>query len=115
MRHVWNPACRIAILLLPVVLGACAQYGATNTQASTGARAFAWDGAGEDPNQPRRTPRRAANVAQATEPSVDEPDLASDADADADRDLANRLVICKGCIKPPETAEQTDGSRVASR
>jgi hypothetical protein len=113
MRHVWNPACRIAILLLPLVLGACAQYGVMNTQASTGARAFAWDGAGEDPNQPRRAPRRAANAARAIEPSVDEPDLA--ADADADRKLANKLVICKGCIKPPETAEQTDGSRVASR
>jgi hypothetical protein len=113
MRHVWNPACRIAILLLPLVLGACAQYGVMNTQASTGARAFAWDGAGEDPNQPRRTPKHAANVARAIEPSVDEPDLT--ADADADRELANKLVICKGCIKPPETAEQTDGSRVASR
>jgi hypothetical protein len=113
MRHVWNPACRIAILLLPVVLGACAQYGVMNTQASTGARAFAWDGAGEDPNQRHRTSRRSANVAQAIEPSVDEPDLASD--ADADRMLASKLVICKGCIKSPETAEQTDGSRLASR
>jgi hypothetical protein len=113
MRHVRNPACRIAILLLPLTLGACAQYGAMNPLASTEPRAFAWDGAGEDPNQPRRTPRRAANVAQAIEPSVDERDLA--ADADADRDLANKLVICKGCIKQPETAERTDGSRVASR
>jgi hypothetical protein len=113
MRHVRNTACRIAILLLPLALGACAQYGVMDTQASAGPRAFAWDGAGEDPNQPRRTPTRAANVAQAIEPSIDEPDLGPY--ADADRDLASKLVICKGCIKPSETAERTDGSRVASR
>jgi hypothetical protein len=113
MRHVRKPACRIAILFLPLALGACAQYGVMNTAASTGPRTFAWDGAGEDPNQPRRTPKRSVNVSQAIEPSVDEPELASD--ADADRRLASKLVICKGCIKPPETAERTDGSRVASR
>jgi hypothetical protein len=112
MRHVRNPACRIAILLLPLTLGACAQYGVTN-MASTGPRTFAWDGAGEDPNQPRRTPRRAVNVSQAIEPSADEPELASD--IDADRKLASKLVICKGCIKPQETAERPDGSRLASR
>ena len=113
MRHVRNPACRIAILLLPLALGACAQYSALNTQASTGPRTFAWDGAGEDPNLPRRTPRRAVNVSRAIEPSADEPELASD--VDADRKLASKLVICKGCIKPQETAERPDGSRVASR
>jgi hypothetical protein len=112
MRHDWNPACRIAILLLPLALGACAQYGVMNT-ASTGARAYAWDGAGEDPNQPRRTPSHSANVAQAIEPSADEQEQASD--EDVDRKLASRLVICKGCIKPQETAERPDGSRVASR
>ncbi|MGY3615056.1 hypothetical protein [Bradyrhizobium sp. USDA 10063] len=112
MRHVRNRFSRIAILLLPLTLGACAQYGVMNT-ASTGPGAFAWDGAGEDPNQPRRTPRRAVNVSQAIAPSADEPELAFD--ADADRKLASKLVICKGCIKPSETAEQADGSRVASR
>jgi hypothetical protein len=112
MHRVRNSACRIAILLLSLALGACAQYGVTNT-ASTGARTFAWDGTGEDPNQPRRTPRRSANVAQAIEPSANEPDLASD--ADADRKLASKLVICKGCIKPQEMAERPDGPRLASR
>jgi hypothetical protein len=113
MRHVRNHASRVVILLLPLALGACAQYGVMNTSASTGPRAFAWDGAGEDPNQPRRTPRRAVNVSQAIEPSADEQELAFD--ADADRKLARKLVICKGCIKPVETADQPDGSRVASR
>ncbi|TAI64059.1 hypothetical protein CWO89_20930 [Bradyrhizobium sp. Leo170] len=112
MRHVRNPACRIVILLLPLALGACAQYGVTNT-ASTGPRTFAWDGAGEDPNAPRRTPRHSAKVAQATVPSADEREQVSD--EDADRKLASKLVICKGCIKPQETAERPDGSRVASR
>jgi hypothetical protein len=113
MRHVRNPARRIAILFLPLALGACAQYGVMNTSASTGPRTFAWDGAGEDPNLPQRTPRHSANVSQAIEPSADEREQISD--ADADRKLASKLVICKGCIKPPETAERTDGSRVASR
>jgi hypothetical protein len=113
MRHVWNCASRIAILFLPLALGACAQYGAMNTAASTGPRTFAWDGAGEDPNQPQRTPRRSVNVSQAIEPSADQPELASD--EEADRKLASKLVICKGCIRPVETADQPDGSRVASR
>lgn len=114
MRHVRNRFSRIAILLLPLALGACAQYGVMNNSASTGPRAFAWDGAGEDPNLPRRTPRRSANASQAMmEPSEGEREQVSD--ADADRNLASKLVICKGCIKPPETAERTDGSRVASR
>ncbi|WP_027578255.1 hypothetical protein [Bradyrhizobium sp. Ai1a-2] len=112
MRHVRNHASRVAILLLPLALGACAQYGVMNT-ASTGARTYAWDGAGEDPNQPRRAPRHSANVARAIEPSADEQEQVSD--EDADRKLASKLVICRGCIKPPATAEQPDGSRVASR
>src|SRR5262245_47631295 len=112
MRHVRNCASRVAILLLPLALGACAQYGVMNT-ASTGARTYAWDGAGEDPNQPRRTPRQSANVAQATEPSADEREQVSD--EDADRKLARKLVICNGCIKSQETAERPDGSRLASR
>ncbi|MCA1453872.1 hypothetical protein I6F35_11670 [Bradyrhizobium sp. BRP22] len=112
MRHVRNHACRIAILLLPLALGACAQYGAMNMSASTGPRAFAWDGAGEDPNQPRRTPTRSAKVAQAIEPSEAAQEVS---DEDADRKLARKLVICKGCIKPVETAERPDGSRLASR
>jgi hypothetical protein len=112
MRHVRNPACRIAILLLPLALGACAQYGVTN-MASTGPRTFAWDGAGEDPNLPRRTPTRSANASQAMAPSEAEREQVSD--EDADRNLARKLVICKGCIKPVETAERPDGSRVASR
>ena len=111
MRHVRNWASRIAILSLPLALGACAQYGAMNTAASTGPRTFAWDGAGEDPNQPQRTPRRAVNVSQASESSEWE----RDSDVEADRKLARKLVICKGCIKPQETVEQPDGSRVASR
>ncbi|MCA6107873.1 hypothetical protein [Bradyrhizobium cenepequi] len=113
MRHVRSRFSRIAILFLPLALGACAQYGAMNTLASTGPRAFAWDGAGEDPNQPQRMPRRSANASQAIEPSADEHEQASD--AQADRDLAGKLVICSGCIKTPATAERTDGSRVASR
>jgi hypothetical protein len=113
MRHVRNCARRIAILFLPLTLGACAQYGMMNTSVSTGPRAFAWDGAGEDPNLPRRTPTRSANASQALAPSEAEREQVSD--EDADRNLARKLVICKGCIKPVETAEQPDGSRLASR
>ncbi|MGX9430310.1 MULTISPECIES: hypothetical protein [Bradyrhizobium] len=112
MRHVRNHASRVAILLLPLALGACAQYGVMNT-ASTGSRTYAWDGAGEDPNQPRRTRGHSADVAQAIAPSADEREQVSG--EDADRKLASKLVICKGCIKPQETAERPDGSRVASR
>jgi hypothetical protein len=113
MGHVRNHASRIVSLFLPLALGACAQYGVMNSSASTGPRTFAWDGGGEDPNQPRRMPGRSVSVSRAIEPPADERKFASDADADAD--LASKLVICKGCIKTPETAERADGSRVASR
>ena len=111
MRHVWNRAGRVAILLLPIALGACAQYGAMNTSASTGPRTFAWDGAGEDPNLPRPAHRRTASASRAPEPAIGE----ETGSAEADRNLASKLVICSGCIKRPEPSDQSDPARLASR
>jgi hypothetical protein len=77
------------------------------------ANAIAWDGTGEDPNLPRPTRRRAENASRIVEqlPTANE----QDATADPDRNLASKLVICSGCLKPAETTGSPDASRVAYR
>jgi hypothetical protein len=110
MSFLRNRLNRVAVLLLPIALGACDQHLAMNAPSSTGPRTFAWDGAGEDPNrpQPKRqrvaTPRVAQGMSGEQEPTADE-----------DSALARKLAICRGCLSPSETAERPDGSRVAAR
>ena len=93
-----NWARKAAVLFLPIALGACAQvsqqYSMTTPPPGTGP--LAWDGAGQDPNQPQ--PRRhARNVS----PAVAETQLS---EADADDRLARKLVICSTCIKQTPVA-----------
>jgi len=104
---------RAAVLLLPITLGACAQYaqqyGMTTPVPATGP--LAWDGAGRDPNlaPPQRHARNAA-PAEAQLPG--DPPSAADADAQ----LARKLVICSTCIKPAAAlaAQPDDRQDVAS-
>lgn len=93
-----NWARKAAVVLLPIALGACAQYSQqySMTTQPPGTGPLAWDGAGQDPNQPQ--PRRHARNAS---PAVAETQLS---EADADDRLARKLVICSTCIKQTPVA-----------
>jgi hypothetical protein len=113
MSNIRCQARRIAILLLPIALGACTQYGLMNTSASIGPSAIAWDGAGEDPNLPQPAHKRVRNAPQVAAQSAVESEQASP--EDADRALERKLVICSGCIKPTQTTDRPEETRVANR
>lgn len=111
MSAIRNWASRAAVLLLPIALGACAQYaqyGMTSTVPGNGP--LAWDGAGRDPNLPpsQRHARNAA-PAMAQSPADQESVAAND-----DELLARKLVICSTCIKQPPAAQPSDRQDVAS-
>jgi hypothetical protein len=99
-----NWAGKAAVLFLPIALGGCAQYAQYGMTSSMppGQGPIAWDGAGQDPNLP--PPRRQARNAS--------PAVAQSA-ADADDQLARKLVICSTCIKPApaQVAAQPDNNR----
>ncbi|QOZ34551.1 hypothetical protein [Bradyrhizobium sp. CCBAU 53421] len=106
-----NWARKAAVLFLPIALGACAQYSQQYSMTTTppGAGPLAWDGAGQDPNQPQ--PRRHARNAS---PAAAETQLSEE---DADDRLARKLVICSTCIKPKPAvaaAQPTNRQDVAS-
>jgi hypothetical protein len=99
MSSIRNRAVKAAVLLLPIALGACAQYAqyGISSAAPSEPEPLAWDGAGRDPNfpPPQRHARNASPaIAQST---VDQQALA----ADDDGQLAQKLVICSTCIKQP--------------
>ena len=109
-----NWACKAAVLFLPIALGACAQvaqqYGMTTPPPGMGP--VAWDGAGQDPNQPQSR-RHARNAS----PAAAESSGAQLSDADADDRLARKLVICSTCIKQTPAvaaAQPTNRQDVAS-
>ncbi|MGY3698289.1 hypothetical protein ACVIGA_008369 [Bradyrhizobium sp. USDA 3240] len=106
-----NWARKAAVLFIPIALGACAQYSQqySMTAPSPGTGPLAWDGAGQDPNQPQ--PRRHARNAS---PAAAETQLSEE---DADNRLARKLVICSTCIKQKPAvaaAQPTDRQDVAS-
>ncbi|MCC8963936.1 hypothetical protein H8A95_16830 [Bradyrhizobium sp. Pear76] len=91
-----NWARKAAVLFVPIALGACAQYSQqySMTTPPPGTGPLAWDGAGQDPNQPQ--PRRHARNAS---PALAETSGTQLSEADADDRLARKLVICSTCIK----------------
>ncbi|MBR0895307.1 hypothetical protein JQ616_10150 [Bradyrhizobium tropiciagri] len=106
-----NWARKAAVLFLPIALGACAQVAQQYSMSAPppGTGPLAWDGAGQDPNQPQ--PRRHAHNAS---PAVPGTQLS---DADADERLARKLVICSTCIKQKPAvaaAQPTNRQDVAS-
>ncbi|MFK4507416.1 hypothetical protein LPJ38_25425 [Bradyrhizobium daqingense] len=110
-----------ALLLLSLALAGCAvgpQAHLTSDPAFKPAR-YAWDGAGENPNQPRsasRAPRTAAaserNRSQAgLAPYSKEWWQAQDGiEAEQDARVNRSLVICQGCLRPQP---QPEDSRLA--
>jgi len=109
MSAIRNWASKAAVLLLPIALGACAQYGQYGmTTQAPGPGPLAWDGAGRDPNLAPQRHARNASPAVAQLPG-DEPSA-----ADADAQLARKLVICSTCLKQNPAAPPNNRRDVAS-
>ncbi|MDH6257659.1 hypothetical protein [Bradyrhizobium sp. BR13661] len=92
-----------AVVLMSLALAGCTmapQASLAPDPAFKPAR-YAWDGAGENPNQPRSAARTTRTAAR---PASD------GTDADQDARVNRSLVICQGCLpaKP-----QADDSRLA--
>ena len=116
MSSIRNWVGKAAVLLLPIALGACAQYaqyGMTTTTPS-GPGPLAWDGAGRDPNLPPPQ-RHARNASPAVAQSANDQQAEQTASADDDDQLARKLVICSTCIKQqPVAAQASNRQDVAS-
>ncbi|WP_426407181.1 hypothetical protein [Bradyrhizobium ganzhouense] len=94
------------VLLLTFALAGCAvapQAHLTSDPDFKPAR-YAWDGAGQDPNQPRSTPGPSRATRTAAWPESD------GIEAEQDAKVNRSLVICQGCLpaKP-----QPEDSRLA--
>jgi hypothetical protein len=114
---------KASAILLSLVLAGCAaspQARLASDPAFAPAR-YAWDGAGDDPNQPKpasepaRTTRSAARSnrdqsAAELQPYSRESWQAQDAiEAEQDARVNRALAICKGCLHP----QQADDARLA--
>ncbi|MET4384684.1 hypothetical protein ABIB73_000419 [Bradyrhizobium sp. F1.4.3] len=95
-----------AVLLLSLALAGCAmapQAHLASDPAFHPAR-YAWDGAGEDPNQPRSASTPLHSTRMAAKPEQD------GIDADQDAKVNRSLVICQGCLR---SKPQQEDSRLA--
>lgn len=92
-----------AVLLLSLALAGCAATPQSRLAADPAFQParYAWDGAGEDPNQPRL----AAAPSRAAPSSVRSTQAQDGADTDQDMRLSRSLVICKGCLRAPPTED----------
>lgn len=91
-----------AALLVSLALAGCAVVPQARLASDTAFRpAAAWDGAGEEGRPPRTEHSRPAPIAARPSQPLD----ASDQDAAADAQLAQSLVICKGCLRPQPAGE----------
>jgi len=110
-----------ATLLLTLALAGCAvgpQAQLVSGPTLKPAR-YAWDGAGEDPNQPRSAPR-VTRAAAASERNPSQAGLApyskewwqaqDGIEAEQDARVNRSLVICQGCLRPQP---QPEDSRLA--
>ncbi len=98
-----------AVLLLSLALAGCAvapQAHLASDPAFTPAR-FAWDGAGEDPNQPRRAPEPSRATRTTAQSGRDDAGIDG---AEQDAKVKRSLVICQGCLRPQP---QPEASRLA--
>ena len=94
-----------AILLLSLALTGCAvaPQARLSAEARFAPARYGWDGIGEDPNQPKRTPSRSTRSAAR---SIAESIPAQDgSEPDRDALLTQSLAICNGCLRPPPTED----------
>lgn len=88
-------------------------------------RPIAWDGLGQNPNRPPVTKRRAANPAPTQENPNQERErvlgtlrpyseawwaVHDEIEAENDRQLGTKLVICPRCVQSPSPGEDVTGS-----
>lgn len=88
-------------------------------------RPIAWDGLGQNPNRPPVTKRRAANPAPKQENPNQERErvlgtlrpyseawwaVHDEIEAENDRQLGTKLVICPRCVQSPSPGEDVTGS-----
>jgi len=95
-----------AVVLLSLALAGCAmapQASLAPDPAFRPAR-YAWDGAGENPNQPRSAPRTTYTAARPESEAID---------ADQDAKVNRSLVICQGCLPAKPQAEDSRLARAA--
>lgn len=110
-----------AVFLLSLALAGCAavpQARFASDPAFTPAR-YAWDGTGEDPNQPNASPSHKARTAARADQDKSVATLqpysrewwqAQDGiDGDPEAQVRRSLVICKGCLRP----QPAEDSRLA--
>lgn len=113
-----------ALLLLSLALAGCAvspQAHLASDRAFKPAR-YAWDGGGENPNQPRSA-SRAARGAAAAERNRSQAGLApyskewwqaqDGIEAEQDARVNRSLVICQGCLRPQQQAEDSRLAKAA--
>jgi hypothetical protein len=105
-----------AIVLLSLALAGCAagpQARLADDPAFKPAH-YAWDGAGQDPNRPRLAAGPSHVVRSAITSDIAKSGLSEDdAAADADEQLKQSLVICKGCLRPQPLADDARVARAA--
>ena len=95
-----------AFLLLSLALAGCAvapQAHLTSDSAFKPAR-YAWDGAGENPDQPRSALRTTHSAARPESDGVD---------SDQDAKVSRSLVICQGCLPAKAQPEESRLARAA--
>ncbi|SFI69933.1 hypothetical protein [Bradyrhizobium sp. cf659] len=88
-------------------------------------RPIAWDGLGQNPNRPHVTKQRAANPAPAQDNPNQERErvlgtlrpyseawwaVHDEIEAEKDRQLGTKLVICPRCVQSPSPGEDVTGS-----
>jgi len=113
---------RIALLFLSIALCSCAAPAARiNFDTSQKSRTFAWDGLGRDPNLPRTRVKRARDPANEDDSNRKrekvfvslQPYSAawwavhSEIEAENDKRLARKLVICASCLHPTSPVDVT--------
>jgi len=116
---------RILLLLLPMALCSCATPAAhVNLDHSPKSRTFAWDGSGLDPNRPRTKVKRVSIPADDDSANQKRQEVFSslrpysaawwavrdEIEADHDKRLARKLVICSGCLRGTPLDEVVTGT-----
>jgi hypothetical protein len=109
-----------------VLLSFCAALAGCVTALAAERRPIAWDGLGQDPNRPTVAKRRLANHASPeSDPNLERQRVLatlrpySDAwwavhdeiEAENDKQLGSKLVICRSCVTPPPSEDATGSIR----
>ncbi|MFT4122089.1 hypothetical protein [Bradyrhizobium sp.] len=116
-----------AVLLLSMALAGCAMAPQARLAPDPAFKpaVYAWDGAGEDPNQqpsasePSRAMRAASKAERNTSQAALQPyskewwQAQDGIDAEQDARVSRALVICQGCLRPQPQPEDTRLAKAA--